>query len=274
MVLKTLLIIMVILVLTEDTASIKKSPKEEKEDRELAEAVNRTLAEEEKKRKDEENIKEEDDEAQKEEEDEKKENSNQEGTRDGNKEIGQNVTCPTLNSTCPVVECPAPVKCPEPRKCPAPTVCPEVEPCEPCGPCPPIHCQPCPVCNNTSVASPEVVNVTTNRLDCPSESASPAMTVPVAMIVGAITSLLITGTVAILGLLLRYAHPFVSGFLFLFLVALTWYLSSHYPETARELGGRAWTALQDATFALGHRVMEAIQRHHDQVVFSVNSILL
>ncbi len=95
------------------------------------------------------------------------------------------------------------------------------------------------------------------------------MSVPVAMAVGAVASLTVTGAVAALGLLLRYAHPFVSGFLFLFFVAITWYLSSRYPETARELGGQAWAALQEATLALGHRVMEAIQRHHEQVGFSI-----
>ncbi len=90
------------------------------------------------------------------------------------------------------------------------------------------------------------------------------MSVPVAMAVGAVASLTITGAVAALGLLLRYAHPFVSGFLFLFFVAITWYLSSHYPETARELGGRVVATLREATIALSHRVMEAI-RHHEQV---------
>ncbi len=93
------------------------------------------------------------------------------------------------------------------------------------------------------------------------------MSTPVAMAVGAVASLMITGAVAAFGLLLRYAPPFVSGFLFLVSVALTWYLSSRYPETARELGGQAWASLQEATLALGHRVMEAIQRHQDQVSF-------
>jgi hypothetical protein len=77
--------------------------------------------------------------------------------------------------------------------------------------------------------------------------------------------------VAALGLLLRYVSPFVSGFLFISLVAITWYLSSHYPETARDLGGRVVATLREATVALGHRVVEAIQRHNDQVGFPVLS---
>ncbi len=248
MVIKTILIVMVILVLSEDTASIKKSLKEKKEDRELAEAVNRTLAEEEKKKKEEENIKEEEDETQ---EDERKEDSSQEGIRDGNRESGQNGTCPTLNSTCPVVECP------EPRKCP------EVEPCEPCGPCPPIYCKPCSV-HNSTVESPV-------RPGCP-ESTQPSMTVPVAMAVGACAGLLVTGIATAIGLLFRYVLPTVSGFLFLAIIIIIWYLSSQYPAMARELGGRAVALLREASVALGHRLMEAL-RHQEQVDFPNPNLL-
>jgi hypothetical protein len=91
------------------------------------------------------------------------------------------------------------------------------------------------------------------------------MTIPVALLVGASVGVLVTGVATIIGLLLRYTSPIFSGLLFVTLVVLTWYLSSHYPETARELGGRAWTALQEATVALGHRVMEAIRHHQEQV---------
>ncbi len=98
------------------------------------------------------------------------------------------------------------------------------------------------------------------------------MSVPVALVLGAMASLLVIGVATIIGLLLRYASPIFSGLLFVIIVVLTWYLSSHYPETARDLGGRVMTTLREATVALGHRVMEAI-RHHDQVGFSLNSIL-
>jgi hypothetical protein len=100
------------------------------------------------------------------------------------------------------------------------------------------------------------------------------MTVPVAIAVGAVASLVVTGVVATLGLLLRYAPPLVSGFLFLFLVVLTWYLSSHYPETARDLGGRVVATLREAAVALGHRVVEAIQRHNEQVGFPSEPVFL
>jgi hypothetical protein len=266
---KVILIIVIMAILMEDGSSIKKTAEEEREDAEIAAAVNRTLAEEEKKRKEDEERKKTEDETRGKKKDEKKKISEKkaaEGSGGGSEERDE--ALPSSNITCP-----DPVECPEPRKCPAPTVCPEIEPCEPCGPCPPIHCQPCPVCNNTSVASPEVVNVTTTRLDCPSEPASPAMTVPVAMLVGACASLLVTGVATAIGLLLRYVSPTVSGFLFLAVIIIIWYLSSQYPETARELGGRAMDILREASVALGHRIMAAVQRHQDQVGFPILSLI-
>ncbi len=251
----------------EDGSSIKKSPEEEREDEEVARAVNKTLAEEEKKRKEEEN------EAKKKKEEGKKkkdqDKSKDKGNRD-EKEDRQGEDCLPINVTCPVVDqcqpcekcedpvsCPDPVECPKEKDCPQ---CPSCKPCDPCGPCPPV--KPCPGTNSTST------------LSNPGCQESSGMSTPVAMAVGAVASLTITGAVAAFGLLLRYAPPFVSGFLFLISVALTWYLSSRYPETARELGGQAWAALQEATLALGHRVMEAIQRHHEQVGFSCFSPIL
>jgi hypothetical protein len=99
------------------------------------------------------------------------------------------------------------------------------------------------------------------------------MSTSVAMLVGACASLLVTGLAATIGVILRYVSPIESGFLFLATIILIWYLCSHHPETARELGGRAATLLREASVALGHRVMEALQRHHDQVgcpIFFIN----
>ncbi len=76
------------------------------------------------------------------------------------------------------------------------------------------------------------------------------MTVPVAMVVGAVVSLFVTGVAAAIDLLLRYVPPIVSGILFLAVIILIWYLSSQYPETARELGGRVVATLREATIAL------------------------
>ncbi len=94
------------------------------------------------------------------------------------------------------------------------------------------------------------------------------MTVPVALAVGAMTSLLVTGVAAALGLLLRYVPPTVSGFLILAIVVVIWYLCSQYPEAARDIGGRVVETLRAATTTLSHRVVEALQRHNNQVGLS------
>jgi hypothetical protein len=94
---------------------------------------------------------------------------------------------------------------------------------------------------------------------------SAGLSVPLALIVGAVAGCLVTGVATVIGLLLWYAPPIVLGFLFLAVIVIVWFLSSHYPETARELGGRAATLLREANVALGHRVMAAIQRQQEQV---------
>ncbi len=109
--------------------------------------------------------------------------------------------------------------------------------------------------NSTSTSVPDV---------CPKPaSMSPA----VAMAIGACASLLATGVAAVIGLLLRYASPIISGLLFMSIVLITWYLSSRYPEVARDLGERVVTTLREATVALGHRLMEAIRHREEQVGF-------
>ncbi len=95
------------------------------------------------------------------------------------------------------------------------------------------------------------------------------MTVPVAMAVGAAATLLTAGVAAVLGFLFRYVPPLVSGCLFLTIIILVWFLSSHYPEVAREAGGRVVDVLREATVALSHRVMEAIRHRSNQVGFLI-----
>jgi hypothetical protein len=154
--------------------------------------------------------------------------------------------CPPLNFTCPTVEPCDP--CPEVKECPEIKEC---SPCKKCGICPPV--KPCPVYNHTVC-------------QCPEEDVG--MTVPVALAVGASAGVLLTGVAAVLGLIIRYFSPIESGFLFLATIIIVWYLSSQYPETARELGGRAAALLREAATTLSHRVVEALQRHNGQVGFS------
>jgi hypothetical protein len=247
---KVLLILVVFAILMEDGSSIKKSEEEKREEKELAELVNKTLAEEEKKKAEEEKKKMTDGVK-----DGKQEDETERATVE--KQEGQDEACPPANYTCPIVEpCPEVKDCPPQRECkpcaPCPTViCPN-QTCLPCRPC-----NLCPVCNRTATSSPPVCR-------CP-EDQSQAMTIPVAMAVGAGAALLVSGVLTVIGLVVRYVSPTVSGFLFVAVIILVWYLSSQYPETARELGRRVWTTLQEAMMTLGHQVMEALQRHQDQV---------
>jgi hypothetical protein len=96
----------------------------------------------------------------------------------------------------------------------------------------------------------------------------------VAMAVGATASLVVVGLVGAVGLLIRYAPPFLSGFVVVASVIITWYLSSHYPATAREIGGRVVEVLREATTALSHLVVEALRHHNNQVGFPAKPNLL
>jgi hypothetical protein len=256
MVIKTALIFMVILILMEDSVSIKKSPEAEKEDQEIAAAVNRTLAEEARER--EEEKKREAKKPKKKDEEEKKKMEKGEKSKDREIEEkeGEAEASP-YNCSCPEVR-----QCPEPVECPKPEVCPEVKRCGPCLPVEP--CLPCPVVNSTMDQPPTVT--------CPEASAG-GMSIPAAMAVGAAAALLVTGVATTIGLLLRYTSPIESGFIFLAALIFMWYLSSHHPEVARELGGRAVAVLREATAALSHRIMEAIRHREDQVGFSSSNFL-
>jgi hypothetical protein len=272
MVFKTLLIVLVFAVLLEDSASIRKTEEEIEEDAEIAAAVNRTLAEEEKKQKKEEDEKKKKMEKKKLEDPVVSEGSG--GGSGGRDEAlpSSNITCPTpkecqLCGPCKEEDCPpckSCEKCPELGKCPPCERCPVEQDCPPCQPC-----QPC---------KPGVSRTLDNSTipDCPAPpvcSETGGMSVPVALVVGAMASLLVTGVATAIGLLLRYTSPIFSGLLFIFIVVLTWYLSSYYPETARELGGRAATLLREAVMALSHRVVGALRHHNEQVGVLILSLI-
>ncbi len=253
----------------EDSASIRKTEEERKEDEELAERVNATLAAEEaEKKKEEDERKKRDQEKIKKEKEKKKQDKSvgkqvdQEGVQD---EAG-----PSLNCSCPTEESCEPYEdCPVANCSGQGEACPEVKPCPKCKDpeepekCPPVL--PCPG-----------VNTSSGNLDLPPSVVCPeadvaSLSVPVALAIGAIAGLLAAGVATAIGLILRYFSPFVSGFIFLATIILIWYLCSQYPETARELGGRAANLLREAAVALGHRVMAAVQRHTEQVSVSVKS---
>jgi hypothetical protein len=273
---KAICIILVIAVLLEDGSSMRKKTEEEKkEDRELAEKVNATLIEEEKKKAEEEKKKTKEGKTQ---EDDGKRTG---GQRDGEekatveKKEGQDEACPPVNFTCPIVE-----PCPKPTECPAPVVCEECPEAKKCGPCPTVQpCKPCPEVNGSRVnvecgPDPSLNTTSFPPVTCECPEVTGGMPPSVAMAVGAISSLVVVGLVGAVGLLIRYTSPFLSGFVVVASIIFTWYLSSHYPATARELGGRVVEVLREATTALSHRVIEALRHHNDQVGLPVNSNLL
>jgi hypothetical protein len=251
---KVLLMIIIVAILMEDGSSIKKSEEERKEDEKLAELVNATLAEEEKKRQ-EEKEKKEDGTKKKEEGAKEKENKGSSVTV-GEDEASSNHTsgCPEFRPCAPCGPCPEEKTC---KECPVEKTCKECPVEKPCLPCRP--CGPGPVDNSTREDQdlpPSVV--------CPGANEA-SLSVPVAMAIGAIASLLVTGVATALGLLLRYVPPTVSGFLILTIIVVIWYLCSQYPETARELGGRAVAVLREAALALSHRVVATLRRYQEQV---------
>jgi hypothetical protein len=214
MVLKTLLIMLVFAVLMEDSLSIKKTVEEEKEDREVAEKVNATLAEEEKERQEEEEkkkrqldpVKKKDeikkDESKKKDETKKKDEKDPEkGKKEENRskeEDGEDEACLPANCSCPIVE-----PCPKEKECPTPVKpckpCEDCPTCKECGQCPEVRpCEPCALGNITTVDPPSS--------GCPEPA---TMSVPVAMAIGAVATLLAAGVATAIGLLLRYVSPIV-----------------------------------------------------------------
>jgi hypothetical protein len=148
---------------------------------------------------------------------------------------------------------PVPCKPGKPVPC-APVPCkPEVDVFHPCDPVP---CQPVNW-DEDSAGSPPVI--------CRPE-ATPGMSVPVAMVVGATASLVAVGLAATVGLILRYLPPLVSGFIFITTIIFIWYVCSHYPGVARDLGQRALNLAREATTTLVNRAMAAL-RGHNQVSF-------
>jgi hypothetical protein len=159
-----------------------------------------------------------------------------------------------LPVACEPVAC-KPVQCKPGR----PAFCRPV-PCKPveCIPCSPLPCDPVP-CRPVHCSQPP-------GIEGHGMAASP-MTVPVALAVGAAASVLVMGVVAFLGFVIRYMPIYVSGIVFVGSIALTFYLSSRYPASARELGQRVLGAVREAATSVVDRATSALTRHLPQVRF-------
>jgi hypothetical protein len=119
-------------------------------------------------------------------------------------------------------------------------------------------CQPCPTVAPPVGCDPEVTGT----------GASAAMTLPVAVMVGAIGSLLAMALVAVVGLVLRYAPIFISGSLFVGTIIIVWYLCSKYPAVARDLGTRVIELAREATHSLADRVLGALRSQREVIQIS------
>jgi hypothetical protein len=153
------------------------------------------------------------------------------GTGSTGKKKGQDEACPTVNHTCPDTEpcqiCPEVRPCSPCKECPAPVVC---QPCDDCPPC--KECGPCPVVRLCEPCQPCVVNDTTVQSPSNPGCSDPvqAMTVPVAMAVGAGAALLVTCVATAVGLVIRYVPPTVSGFFFLSTIIIARNLARKVPR--------------------------------------------
>lgn len=137
-------------------------------------------------------------------------------------------------------------------------------PCQsvPCQPVKPVGCTPC--CPTLPCKPVPCLPVGCTPALGGEEVATP-ISVPVAMAVGATVSLLAVGLVAGIGFIIRYLPVYLSGTLFVGSIVLTFYLSSRYPATARELGVRALGLVREATANIMDRVTHALTRQEQQV---------
>jgi hypothetical protein len=81
-----------------------------------------------------------------------------------------------------------------------------------------------------------------------------ALSTPMAILVGAVATILVCALAAAIGIILRYMPILMSGLLVLTAIAVVWYYSSTQPAAARECGRRLWTFLRDAATSVVDRV--------------------
>jgi hypothetical protein len=75
-----------------------------------------------------------------------------------------------------------------------------------------------------------------------------------AVLVGAVATLLVCALAAAIGIILRYMPILISGLLVLAVIALVWRYSSTRPAVAREWGRHLWTFLRDAATSVVDRM--------------------
>ncbi len=75
-----------------------------------------------------------------------------------------------------------------------------------------------------------------------------------AILVGAVATLLVCALAAAIGIIIRYMPIIISGLLVLAAIALVWHYSSAHPAAAREWGRRLWEFLRGTATSLVDRM--------------------
>jgi hypothetical protein len=75
-----------------------------------------------------------------------------------------------------------------------------------------------------------------------------------AILVGAVATLLVCALATAIGIILRYMPISMSGLLVLAVIAVVWYYSSTQPAAARECGRRLWAFLRETATSVVDRV--------------------
>jgi hypothetical protein len=122
-------------------------------------------------------------------------------------------------------------------------------PCQPTST--PRECPACPPPTTTSTPAPQLCGPGSPG---GGDLGGVALSTPLAILVGAVATLLVCALAAAIGIILRYMPILMSGLLVLAVMAVVWRYSSTHPAAARECGQRLWTFLRGTATTLVDRM--------------------
>jgi hypothetical protein len=119
-------------------------------------------------------------------------------------------------------------------------------------------CQPTLIPRECPACPPPTTSTPAPQLCGPGSTGGGSLAVaslftPMAILVGAVATLLVCVLAAAIGIILRYMPILMSGLLVLAVIAVVWYYSSTQPATAREWGRRLWAFLRDTATSVVDR---------------------
>ncbi len=113
----------------------------------------------------------------------------------------------------------------------------------------PRECPACPP-STTSTSAPQLCGPGSTGGD---SLVVASLSTPMAVLVGAVATLLVCVLAAAIGIILRYMPILMSGLLVLAAIAVVWYYSSTQPAAARECGRRLWAFLRETATSVVDR---------------------